>query len=195
MIFGNKDIYAIEVYHQPIDNNSFYMCGKMCIYLHKKILGDINNEYCHLFVTYDALKKKIQNLNELECDFNLSNDADIFNFLDKKLYILDEDDVRTHEQICNDMEPYIKFDFMTNAGETFDRTKSFIYMCKNKRIHIMYQTYWYNENIGNFENDEIICTELDKETFLVVTKNFTKWYEEIEKGINEGNTGVRPYIV
>ncbi|MCL1994006.1 MAG: immunity 42 family protein [Spirochaetes bacterium] len=178
MMFGNRNIYAIEVYHQPLDSSTFFMCGKMCIYLYAKPFGDIDNEYCHLYPAYDTLKNKISNLLELKYDFNLNNDFDIFNFLDDKLYNLHEEDERTYEQICNDMNPYLKFDFMTNAGETFDRTKSFIYMSKNKKIHIMYQ------NIGDSENDEIICNELDKDIFENTTRGFLKWYEEIENGKN-----------
>ena len=44
-------------------------------------------------------------------------------------------------------------------------------MDKNDKIHIMYKKY--------NENDEIICNELDKETFENVTNKFIKWYEEI----------------
>ena len=180
MVFGDKNIYAIEVHHQPQDEDSFYMCGRMCIYLYNKMFGDINNEYCHLYATYTTLVEKSKIITELEYDFNLENDVDIFNFLDTKLYILDEDADRTYEQIRNDIKPYLKFDFMTNEGEMFDRTKSFIYMDKNKKIHIMYQTDKYNKNNEQFESGEIICNEVDKETFENITNDFIRWYEGIE---------------
>jgi len=176
MLFGNKDIYAIEVYHQPLDNDSFYMTGRMCIHLYNTMFGNIDDRYCHLYVTYATLLSKIECLNELEHNFNLDNDCDIFNFLDELLYIGDDD--RTLEQIKTDWEQYGNFDFMTNAGEMFDRTKSFIYMDSHKKIHILYQEHKYNENIKDFIDGEIICTELDKETFEHVTNGFIKWYEE-----------------
>jgi len=181
MKFGNEDIYAIEVYHQPQDNNSFFMSGRMCIYLKNKMFGDIEEKYCHLFGPYDTFIKKIKYLDELEHDFNIKNDINIFKFLDEKLYILKEDDKRSIEQIRNDMKPFIKFDFMTNSGESFDRTKSFIYMDLNKKIHIMFETGKYNEKAKRFEDEEIICNVLDKEIFKNVTKDFISWYENIEK--------------
>jgi hypothetical protein len=166
MIFGEKSIYAIEVYHQPQDNYGMYMCGRTCIHLFNKSFGDINNEYCHLGGMYETLLNKINWLNELEYEFCLDNDYDIFNFLDDKLYI---DNDRTLEQIKKDSELYCRFNFLTNSGgEPFDRTKSFIYVDKNKMIHILFQIH--------DSNDEIICGVLDKETFDNVTKHFIEWY-------------------
>jgi hypothetical protein len=179
MIFRDKSIFAIEIYHQPLNNNSFYMCGRMCIYLFNKIFGDINNEYCHLYSAYSALLDKINNINLLEYEFGLSNDYEVFNFLDDKLYMAPDE--RTLEQIKIDARLYFKFDFMTNTGEIFDRTKSFIYMDKNKKIHIIYRTDEYNDG---FEDGKIICNELDKEIFENVTKDLIKWYDELDNRKN-----------
>jgi hypothetical protein len=178
MVFGNKNIYAIEVYHQPQDNGYFYMCGRMCVYLYNKAFGDINDELCHLFGVYDTLRSKIENLTELKHDFDLNNDFEIFNFLDDKLYI---DMNRTLDEMRFDSKLYKKFDFFTNMGEMFDRTKSFIYMDKNKKIHILFQIHKYNKNTKTFEDDEIICNELDKRIFEDVTNDFIKWYEKTEE--------------
>jgi len=170
MIFGDKNIYAIEVYHKPLDNGSFYMTGRMCIHLFGKIFGDINEEDCWLDGVYMTLVEKNNNLDLLEYDFNLDNDYNIFKFLDDKLYI---DMNRTSEQIKIDAEIYGKFGFMTNMGESFDHTKSFIYMDYKNNIHILYQIHDYK--------DEIICNELDKLTFKTITNEFIKWFEKTEK--------------
>jgi len=53
MIFGDKNIYAIEVHHKPLDNGSFYMTGRMCIHL----FGDIN-EFIKWFEKTEKEKNK-----------------------------------------------------------------------------------------------------------------------------------------
>ena len=103
------------------------MAGRMCIHLFNKSFGDINEEYCALFGQYSELDDKVNNLDLLENDFRLNNDFDVYNFLDNKLYTLNEGDERTYEQIIEDSKPFWKFDFMTNSGESFDNSKSFIY--------------------------------------------------------------------
>ena len=123
MIFGDKNIYAIEVYHQPLDNDSFYMSGKMCIHLFNKTFGDIDSEYCQIFTANGTILEKINKIDSLKYDFSLNDDYDIFNFLDEKLYI--GNDKGTLVQIKKDAELYFKFNFMTNnGGETFDDSKS-----------------------------------------------------------------------
>ena len=171
MIFGDKSIYAIEVYHKPLDNYSFYMAGRMCIHLYNKSFGDINEEDCALAELYMTLVEKTRNVNLLKYDFNLNNDYNVYQFLEEKLYI--DRIERTNEQINIDSELYWKFSFMTNMGETFDNTKSFIYMDNKNNIHILYQ-------IHN-NTDEIFCNELDRTTFETVSNDFIKWYERTEK--------------
>jgi len=179
MIFGNKSEYAIEVYHKPLDNSSFYMTGRMCIHLFDKSFGRIYEEDCALAVYYMTLVDKINNINILKNDFNLDNDYSVFEYLDDKLYVGSIE--RTMEQIHNYYDLYGKFDFMTGTGETFDDSKSFIYLDKNEIVHIIYQKSIYNYDTKIFKDEDIICNEIDKEIFIKVTKEFIKWYEETEK--------------
>jgi len=169
MIFGDKDEYAIEVYHEPLDNNSFYMTGRMCLHFYGEPFGDINyagyvGSFC---VTYRCLLEKINDLESIKYNFDLETDVNIFDFLNVKLYMADDE--TTYEQIVIDDKKYRKYDFLTNGGEMFDGTISFIYLDNNEKIHILYQIH--------YKNDEIICIQLDKETFINVTKEFIKWYE------------------
>jgi hypothetical protein len=173
MIFGDKNVYAIQVYHQPIDNKAFFMTGCMCIFLNNKKLGDIDIEYCHFGPTYCALSDKVNYINELEYEFNLNNDYEIFNFLDNKLYIGDEDD-RPSDEIITDWKKYERFDFLTRGGEPFDGTTSFIYMDKNQNIHIMYKTGYVDEE--TYMKSEINCIIIDKETFVEITNDYIRWY-------------------
>jgi hypothetical protein len=170
MIFGTKNIYAIEVYHKPLDDSSFYMTGRLCIHLFNKSFGDINEKDCALYEPYITLVEKIKNINILEYNFKLNNDFDIFNFLDEKLYVGEK---RPREQIYRDLDLYNKFDFMTNMGEMFNCSKSFLYMDCKKMIHILYQIH--------DEKDEIICNNIDKILFENISNDFIKWYEETEK--------------
>jgi len=172
MTFGDKDIYAIEVYHEPQYNSAIYMSGRMCLFLNGVMFGDIDDPCNALGVTYASLLHTVTNIDEIRDDFKLSTDKEIFDFLDVKLYI--GDDNASYEQMVADGKTYGKFDFLTNGGVMFDRTKSFIYLDSFNFVHILYQ----------FEDRQAQTTQVSKNTFLKVTHEFFEWYDEIEKSHN-----------
>ena len=64
-------------------------------------------------------------------------------------------------------------------------------MDKNKKVHIMYRKSKYNEITKEFEDEEIICNELEKNIFENVTNDFIKQYEETEKnGAKKNNKNI-----
>ena len=102
--------------------------------------------------------------------FGLKTYTQIFNFIDEKLYIGDEYDDKSYEEICVEMKKYAKFDFLTHGGIMFDRTKSFICLDMFDVVHIMYQK--------DFDNEKVYCAQIEKEDFLEVTNEFIKWFDE-----------------
>lgn len=124
MLIGNPESFAIEVHHEPIANASKRVFGRMCIHACGVVLGDINEPDCMLNVAASHLSDVVRRLSALD-DAVLAarDDREAFDFLNRALYI---DDERTDQEIQRDSEQYFKFDFLTNGGESFDRTKSFI---------------------------------------------------------------------
>ncbi len=167
MIFGDKKTYAIELYHEPLDNFAFYMTGRMCLHLNSIPFGDIDDPACSFYITYLRLSEKMNDIEAITYDFGYEKDIDVFEFLDVKLYMAD--DSTTYEQIIVDAKKYQKFDFLTNGGEMFDGTKSFAYLDKNEFVHIMIQIF--------DQNDKIICITVEKNTFVSVTNEFVEWYK------------------
>lgn len=124
MLIGDPSSFAIEAYREPIPNSSSRVFGRMCIYANDAALGDINEPTCMLNVTEGHLIAILARLDDLEDeDINLLSDRETFDFLDRALYL---DDDRTLQEVQSDAARYFKFDFLTNGGESFDRTKSFI---------------------------------------------------------------------
>jgi len=124
MIIGTKNIFAIEWYHEPIGEKDHLVFGRMCLWINNAVLGDINNKMCALSVSRVHLVHK-QNVSNQNIDSHLNglSDWECFDYLNQKLYL---DESRTDEQISDDAKTYSKFDFLTNGGESFDHTKSFI---------------------------------------------------------------------
>ena len=174
MVFGEKNIYAIEVYHEPQYNTSYYMSGRMCLHLNGIMFGDIDDPCNVLGVTYANLLQVVENIDEIRDDFNSKTDTEIFNALDAMLYdamLYINDEEKSYEQMMADGKKYWKFDFLTNGGVMFDRTKSFIYLDDFETIHILYQ----------FEDRQIHSAQVSKDIFLEVTNKFLEWFDKTEK--------------
>lgn len=124
MLIGNTHIFGIECHHEPIPNETKRVFGRMCIFASNQVLGSIDEPACMLNVTEGHLSDVIRQLPSLK-DETLENltDLEAFNFLDHALYM---DDDRSDLEVQQDAERYSKFDFLTNGGESFDGTKSFI---------------------------------------------------------------------
>jgi len=77
-----------------------------------------------LNVTARHLEEIVKRLASLESKvfFGL-NDASSWEIIDKAIY---RDDDRPMEKIAADTERFFKFDFLTNGGESFNTSKSFI---------------------------------------------------------------------
>lgn len=124
MLIGDTATFAVECYHEPLPNETRRVFGRMCIWAGGHALGDINEPACMLNVTEGFLERFLQRIGSLR-DPALSelSDRDAFDFLNRALYL---DDDRSDEQISIDARRFSKFDFLTNGGESFDCSKSFV---------------------------------------------------------------------
>lgn len=124
MEFGDKNIFAIECYHEPLETRNHWIFGRMCIWCNNEQLGDITQPACMLNVTEGFLQEYVNNPEIYEGnDLNKLDDRSLYDYLDKKLYA---DDDRTLKEVEKDAEKYFKYNFLTNGGESFDSHKSFL---------------------------------------------------------------------
>ena len=168
MLIGNKLNFAIECYHEPIANDNKHVFGRVCVYVGGNTLGDINEPTCILNVLEEHLVMLLewidsQNNEEL---IHLS-DQDLFELLDNALYL---DETGTLEEAKKDSEKYYKYDFLTNASEAFDGTKSFV-ISDGPNIRIMFTDI----------SEQFHSSQIPKEVFHKVTTSFINWVREEEQ--------------
>lgn len=124
MLFGHPGTFAIECHHEPIDNDRGQVFGRMAVTAGNHRLGHIDEPRCMLNVTAGHLAAVVDRLATLdEAAFHRLSDAELFQALDRALYA---DDDRSDDEVTADAERHARFDFLTNGGESFDHTKSFL---------------------------------------------------------------------
>ncbi len=112
------------------------MFGRMCVWARGQRLGDLEEPACMLNVTANHLSGVVKRLPSLhEPAFASLSDTELFELLDRALY---EDDDRTSEEVAADAAKFFKFDFLTNGGESFDRSKSFI-AASNGELRLLFK--------------------------------------------------------
>src|SRR5262245_22342519 len=138
MLFGDAKDFAIECHHDPIPNDGRRVFGRMCIWVAGAAFGDLSEPACMLDVTAEHLRKTLQNLEQqADSDVVRLEDESAFDFLDRKLY---RDDDRSNDEVAADAERFFRFDFLTNGGESFDRTKSFA-IRSGDHVRILFMDY------------------------------------------------------
>jgi hypothetical protein len=171
MLIGNPNIFAIECYHEPISTNTWYVFGRMCIWTKGIKLGDIDEPDCMLNVTELALLNTFNKHESLENNALAQfSDKTLFDFLNHALYI--DDEVKTYEEIRADAEKYFKFDFLTNGGESFDRTKSFA-ISDGNNIRLL-----FTDSTEKFHS-----SHFPKQIFLDVITSFFAWMKNERQNV------------
>jgi hypothetical protein len=124
MLFGRRDDFAIECYHDPIPNETGLVFGRICVWANNIPLGNIHESGCILGAVASCFSQCLSELPSLydSAVDDLSNEA-AFDFLDRAIY---GDDARTIERIENDARRYSRFVFLTNWSEAFDGTNAFL---------------------------------------------------------------------
>jgi hypothetical protein len=164
MIIGDQSSFAIECYHEPIPNDTKRVFGRMCIWVAGNALGDINEPACMLNVTEGHLSDVLHRITTLDDEIFINlDDRSAFDLLNHAIYLGDE---RSDIEIKQDYEHYYKFDFLTNAGESFDHTKSFAILSK-EFVRLLFTN----------ETGEFHSAHVSKVTFLQVIGSFFVWLE------------------
>ena len=166
MLIGDKETFAVECYHDAFPDQGRSIFGRMCLWLGGKRVGDIDEPACMLNVTGKHLRALLPHIDELDDPaLQQLGDADAFAFLNRALYL---DDSRSSEQIAADFKRFFKFDLLTNGGESFDRTKSFI-LRDGDEVRILFE----DEQHGGF-----VFARVERERFALVVRGFLDWLAE-----------------
>jgi hypothetical protein len=134
----------------------------MCIWAGGHRLGDIDEPACMLNVTEVRFQSLMQRMNSLDdAVLRELSDRDAFEFLNRALYL---DEERSDEQVTIDTERFWKFDFLTNGGESFDCTKSFI-VGDADHLRILFES----------DRDGFASASVPRAAFTRVVQDFLTW--------------------
>jgi hypothetical protein len=171
MLIGNKQTFAIECHHEPIPNDSRWVFGRMCLWCDGNPLGNIEEAACMLNVTEGFLQSLIQRLDALDDPaLRQIGDRAAFDFLDHALY---GDHERSSEQIVADATRFRKFDLLTNGGESFDNSKSFI-IGDGDCLRILFVEY---EPGPGQTYKSFASARINRSDFIAVVRTFLDWME------------------
>lgn len=162
--FGEPSAFEIECIHEPFPNPSGQVYGRMCLRFDSDVLGDLDEPACLLSETAEHLRdvlNELSALNEQEL-FSLTDSA-LWELLDTALY---RDDARTLGEVDRDALRYSRFDFLTNGGESFDKSKSFI-VVNEHRVRILFDD----------ARRPLVGKTVDRRVFVEALLSFFEWVE------------------
>lgn len=162
MLIGDRDSFAIECHHEPLPNERRWVFGRMCIWAQGHRLGDIGEPACVLDVTERCLHLLLLQLDSLD-DPALRGlgDRETFSYLDRAIYT---DVEQSTDEAIPDAARFYKFNLLTNGGESFDRTKSFI-VAEGKRLRILFTN----------EKNEFVSAQVGRALFTLTVRGFLAW--------------------
>jgi hypothetical protein len=158
MRFGEPSEFAVEAYHEP-SGVEWLGFGRMCLYVEGTALGNLLDEHCSLFHAVDRFREVSSCAGELwDISFAGLSHAQMFALLDDALYT-------GTESRC---ERYGRFDFLTNTGEQFDGSKTFIVCSPDRQVHILWRS----------PDDRFGASTVGIGYFRAVAEAFVSWFDE-----------------
>ena len=175
MLFGDKNVFAIETMLDEDQVDSGNVFGRLCLWCENVPLGRIEEENCGL-EAFELLSDLIAVVDDLWLEeFDGLSDRELKNRLNSALYGCDEDDEvavgfdeGSLEEMRGDLIKYRNFDFLTNWGEMFDRGgKSFVFHQPRGSIRII--------NVAHFRmTGHALVTPVA--AFVSAIKDAVTWY-------------------
>lgn len=164
--FGEPSVFQIECIHEPMPNPSGHVFGRMCLRFESDVLGDLDEPACMLNVTAGHLEDVLDGIDALEApELFALTDSRLWERLDTALY---RNDNRTIVEVTADDRRYFKFDFLTNGGESFDGSKSFI-VASESNVRIL------------FKNDDadrsLVGATVNRYVFVEALQSFLNWLD------------------
>lgn len=159
MIFGDTTDFAIEAYHEP-SGPQWGGFGRMCLHVQGMVLGDIRDNHCSLFHATDRIREVAADFESLwDESFTGLSDAEVFALIDREIY---------SDQGSEDGRRFWACDFLTNTGEMFDDSKTFIIFRRPDRLHILYC----------LRDDTLGSASCSVSTFRRVANAYVSWFDE-----------------
>jgi hypothetical protein len=165
MLIGDRNVFAIECYHEPLPNPAQRVFGRMCIWSSGHRMGDLEEPACMLNVTEGHLQAVLARLDSLhDPSLHGLNPDEAFRRLDDALY---HGTGRSTEQVVEDAKRFFRFDFLTNGGESFDRTKSFLVNVGDS-VRLIFRD----------EADSLHSGDIPRGVFTDVIEEFLAWISD-----------------
>ncbi len=159
MTFGDTKDFAIEAYHEP-SGPQWGGCGRLCIHIRGTRLGNIRDNHCSLFHATDRFRELSGVVASLRDEsFTGLSTHEIFAIIDRELYT---------GELSDNRSSYTAFDFLTNTGEMFDATKTFIVCNPDGHVHILYQ----------LRDDLFGSGSCSVSTFRRIADAYVAWFDE-----------------
>jgi len=132
----------------------------MCIHIKGIALGDIRDNHCSLFHATERLREVAVNCESLwDHSFAGLSDAEMFALIDREIYV---------GEASKSGPSYAACDFLTNTGEMFDGTKTFIIFRPPDRLHILFR----------LRDDTVGSASWSVPTFRRVADAYVRWFEK-----------------
>jgi hypothetical protein len=170
MIIGNTNDFAVEIYHEP-SSPKYLGFGRMCVYGQGKRIGNIEEQHCSLFHAVDRITELAATIHSISDErFTQHTDEEIFAWLDAILF---SGDISDKDEVVH------RFIFLTNTGEQFDDSKTFI-VCfpKSNLIKIIYK------ELNQQDKNIVRSVKFNMNTFQAVSANLRQWFNsQIQKEV------------
>ena len=166
MLFGDPNDFAVEIYHEPFSPGDLGF-GRMRIFIQNVSIGIIEEKNCSLFHAIERVGEAAEALPTLwDKRFSKHTDEEIFNWLDAILYSGEISDV-TEKNIH-------RFDFLTNTGEQFDDSRTFIVSLPDSTVRILF-----------FKEEKFGSATCQASTFRSVAASLVRWFKEETSAKND----------
>lgn len=142
----------------------------MCLHLSTFRMGDVASRHCSLFHAVDRFRELLSpNPSEPEQrllqslwdeSFNALSDTAIFGILDREVF---------SGPTLGEPADAARFDFLTNTGEMFNRTKSFIVCDPDFRVRILFE--------ADDSRPQSISRPFDE--FIQAAESFVRWFDQL----------------
>lgn len=158
MLFGDPLDFAIEIYHEPT-SPKWLGFGRMRIIVQGRNIGIIEEEHCSLFHAVNRIIEVAKSLSTLwDPRFSEHTNEEIYYWLDAILY--SGEISGTHEKNID------RFDFLTNTGEQFDDSKTFVISTPEHEVRILY-----------FQDKQFGSASCKASTFISAAENLEIWFQ------------------
>ncbi len=166
MLIGDRNTFAVEFNYELSPNIQKHVFGRMCVWAQSCRLGDMAGPVCMLDVPESILREFVRRLDSLD-DHALADisDRDAFDLLESATHGCDPSNPVV------DIDAFDKFDFLTNAGESFDGTISFI-IGSGDYLRLLFTD----------EKRVFHATRVGHSTFIQTVTEFLKWMDERRQG-------------